>query len=1705
MANKKRQPKQTEPMTDIVIDNDDSTEETVLDEPTSIDLSKYKVIPLCEEKPEKGRSQTADLNNLNVIARISLASPTQILEWSRPLKNKVPFLSRTRKPGERDNDGEVLKADTINYRTFKPEKDGLFCERIFGPTKDWECSCGKYKKQKYKGIVCERCGVEVIESKVRRHRMGHIKLAAPVAHIWFYRGATSRIAHLLDIPYKDVTNIVNFQTNIVVSVPKKLAKELPEQKTLLDDSEVEEYRERAGRVKFKDDVEQKWFDKLTYIDSRSESDLYERADENEENNHYVDRWGITIMSGAAALRCLLIMTELGVDTIEDAIAMLSNAKDIARIEQAGSLAEGILMASNDRSSIKLPETIDEAIMVLLNKETGNPPGLDKLQAQLSEDLRKEKSSQRANKMAKRLKTVVSFCGSGNLPHWMILEVLPVIPPELRPLINLDGGRFASSDLNDLYCRVIHRNNRLKKLSELQGPEVISRNEKRMLQDSVDALFDNSRTQRPSKNRTNNHQLKSLSDMLKGKQGRFRQNLLGKRVDYSGRSVIVVGPELQFNQCGLPKKMALELFEPFVIRELKRRGHVATPKAAKKKIEAEEPVVYEILEDVIKGHPVLLNRAPTLHRLGIQAFYPTLIEGKAIQLHPMACAAFNADFDGDQMAVHVPLSTEARLEATKLMLAQNNILSLANGGVIASPSQDMVLGLYYLNKWYVPSNVKRYESILKSTEKNKMAAELTEKFDKLLSQFCDAKLCVKKDFDFSTWRKELITSGDKEMIRLFKLIPVFSSSELCLQALQQEAVTLQELVFVGIDMADGSIKIMPSTPGRLEFRNILPPVLRNEIDFISFRESTVKGILAKIAERTFNTVDRVGAAAVLDAMKSLGYKHAKSGGLSIGLCDMIIPEDKSTILNEANKNTTEVRERFRRGMVTEEERYRRIVHEWTVATDRLTECVKQTMKNDKHGLNSVWMMANSGARGNMAQIRQLTGMRGLMQKPIKKVTGGIGEVIESPITSNFREGLSVLEYFISTHGARKGLADTALKTSEAGYLTRRLVDVSQDVFITELDCGSTDFIEVEALKERSQTGYRELVPLRDRLRGRVVAERIYHPETHELLVDKNQMISDSAANIIDKLDIRSVKIRSVLTCKAHRGVCATCYGRNMSTGEMVELGEAVGTISAQSIGEPGTQLTLRTFHIGGAANLTAEGSYQADRAGTVKYVDVETLTTEDNTIKVCNRTGHLEVQGKTSTQILPELLYGTTLYVKDGDIVKNGTRLAEWDPHMLPIMCETTGDVYFGDMILNETYTEDINTDTGASTHEISETSLRPTILVVKEAASKKPEDAEIKLFSLSGGTLLSPTLFKRMPRERDPHNKPMEDYLKNKFGFEKVSQVFNETTPKKLTAMVTHPGDILATFANLSGIKSKDITGGLPRVEELFEARKPKEPAILAEETGTFRLLGNIRNARKACIETEDGRKIDLSIPNNRHLMVYDGEKVTKGMILTDGMESPHDILRIKGRKALMEFLVTEVQQVYRMQNVKLNDKHIECIVRQMLKKREVTKPGDTKFITKQSVDESEFTAENARVIKNGGTPAEGMPKLLGITKAALETESFISAAAFQETTKVLAESAVRGRCDQLHGLKENIIMGMLIPAGTGLPQYRHIVVADPNKPQNLFGFEDKSEMITPTVETLESEIGVEGGGISFDESEINNLSGFNIQDMDDSVSLDEE
>jgi DNA-directed RNA polymerase subunit beta' len=1383
------------------------------------------------------KDEEVDLNQIQVVARISLASPEIILGWSR----------RQSRAGERrlglgmgrlsdDLDlssyGEVKKPETINYRTFKPEKDGLFCERIFGPTKDWECACGKYKRIKYKGIVCDRCGVEVIESKVRRTRMGHIKLAAPVCHIWFYKGTSSRIAQLLDISVKDIGKVIYFQNHIVVDGGDTPLKP----KQLLSDEETRNYREMYGEK-------------------------------------------VKIMIGAEAVKELL-------------------------------------------------KSID----------------IEELASRLAIEMRQATSAQRRTKIIKRLKVVEAFRGSENKPEWMVLDVLPVIPPELRPLVHLDGGRFATSDLNDLYRRVINRNNRLKKLMELKAPDVILRNEKRMLQEAVDALFDNSRRTRPTKG-PNNRPLKSLSDMLKGKQGRFRQNLLGKRVDYSGRSVIVVGPELKFNECGLPKKMALELFDPFIVRELEKRGFVNTIKSAKKMMEKEAPEVYDILDDIIKDHPVLLNRAPTLHRLGVQAFMPKLVEGKAIQLHPLACTAFNADFDGDQMAVHVPLSTEAKLEAKNLMLAENNILSPANGRPTATPSQDMVLGLFYMTKM-VP-NEQRYAK---------------------------AK-----------------TDAERE-----RLIPRFASPDECILAYNHNQVTLHEEVMVRL--AAG--RMVRTTPGRVIFSKVLPPEVSFFDPKFSFANTVLtKGQLGQIVATVHKLVGKVATSRMLDEMKSLGYYHAKRGGISISLRDMVIPSEKDAIIAQASREVEKIRKAREAGNLTENEKYSQVVQTWTRATDRISEIMMREMSRDQNGLNPIYMMAHSGARGNEAQIKQLAGMRGLMQKPTKKITGDVGEIIENPIKSNFREGLSVLEYFISTHGARKGLADTALKTSDAGYLTRRLVDAAQDLFITEVDCGTTDSITVRAITELGQTGERELEPLADRISGRVVAEDIFNPQTRQLIVRRNELISDETAREIEAAGIDEVKIRSVLTCKTRRGICAMCYGRNLATGRMVELGEAVGVIAAQSIGEPGTQLTLRTFHIGGVASVTVEGWYQSAHEGIARYHDITILDIPKDQRLVINRSGLLTIEDSDGVvlQRMPNIPYGARMLVKNGASVKRGERLVEWDPHYTPIITEHAGFVRFVDIIAGVTMTEEFDALSEQTQRVISEhkEERHPSLVVVDAKGN------ELARYALSSGTHLS--------REIDDG--------------------------RKVAA-----GDVLARIPR-ARMKSKDITGGLPRVDELFEARKPKDAAVIAEIDGVIHIKGSARGARKFTITADNGEERQYSIPISRHLIVRDGERVQAGDVITDGTQSPHDILAIKGEKAVMEFLVAEIQEVYRVQKVTINDKHIECMVRQMLKKVVVEEVGNTRFLYGQQVDKWEFEEENRITIEKGGTPAKGRPKLLGLTKASLETESFISAASFQETTRVLTDAAVRGRYDYLRGLKENVIMGLLIPAGTGLPRYRTIHV----------------------------------------------------------------
>ncbi|MBN1515727.1 DNA-directed RNA polymerase subunit beta' [Candidatus Sumerlaeota bacterium] len=1379
---------------------------------------------------ERDSNAEVNLQGMNALSRISIASPAQILNWSRRYCRQIDRrgVCKCGKTGDDIDNcafGEVKKPETINYRTFKPEKDGLFCERIFGPVKDWECACGKYKRIKYKGIVCDRCGVEVIESKVRRHRMGHIKLAAPVCHIWFYKGTTSRIATLVDVSVRDLQKVIYFQEYIVVD---------------------------AG-----DDTPLKTRQLLS----------------EEEARKYIEIYGdkVKIMIGAEAVRELL--KKIDIATLSSELAM---------------------------------------------------------------EMRKATSTQKRTKVIKRLKVVSAFMESNNSPEWMVLSVLPVIPPDLRPLVHLDGGRFATSDLNDLYRRVINRNNRLKRLMELKAPDVILRNEKRMLQEAVDALFDNSRRSRPTKGH-NNRPLKSLSDMLKGKQGRFRQNLLGKRVDYSGRSVIVVGPELRFNECGLPKKMALELFDPFIIHELERRGFVNTIKAAKKMMEREEPVVYDILDDIIVGHPVMLNRAPTLHRLGIQAFLPKLVEGKAIRLHPLACKAFNADFDGDQMAVHVPLSTEAKLEAQMIMLAENNILSPSSGKPVATPSQDIVLGLFYLTKML----------------------------------------------------KDQKGEGMK-----------FSSPQECISAYNQEIVGLHAEVQVRLDG-----ELVKTSPGRIIFSRILPSDVSYFDDNNAFAgEVLTSKIIGQIVHVIHKRHGSKTTAAVLDNMKNLGFEYAKRGGISICVGDMLIPENKSSIIGSARDEALKVVQQWERGVLTAGERYNKIIDIWTHATETMAHEMMSRLKADRHGMNPILIMSVSGARGNEQQIRQLAGMRGLMQKPTKKISGGVGEIIETPIVSNFREGLTVLEYFISTHGARKGLADTALKTSDAGYLTRRLVDVVQDLIITEDDCQTYNGITLTAIKEVTTQGERTLESLGDRLLGRVPVNDVVNPNTGEVICKRNEMITEQLAREIEDSGVEEVLIRSVLTCETRRGICCRCYGQNMATGRMVQLGESVGVVAAQSIGEPGTQLTLRTFHIGGTASVLLEGWYQSNSDGYVKlkgvkYIERKNEQTGQKELIVINRTGNVHVQDEngTTVQVLPNIPYGSTIMRMENDAVREGDVFIRWSPQVMPILAEVSGTVKFHDIVSGITLREEVDPATEAVQKLISEhrEELHPQIHIVDENGDV------ISQHTLSAGTILSP-------------------------GLADGSQVI--------------AGDVLARIPR-TVTKSRDITGGLPRVDELFEARKPKDQALIADIDGIVQFRGISKGARKIAVVAENGEEDLYTVPHARHILVRDGERVRAGDQLTDGSISPHDILRVKGEKAVQEFLLQEIQKVYRLQGVSINDKHIEAIIRQMLKKVVIEEVGNTSFLYGQQVDRFAFQEENESAISKGGEPARAKPKLLGLTKASLETDSFISAASFQETTRVLTDAAVRGRVDHLRGLKENVIMGLLIPAGTGLPIHHNIEV----------------------------------------------------------------
>lgn len=1406
---------------------------------------------------------------------ISLASPEHILDQSY---------------------GEVTKPETINYRTFKPERDGLFCDRIFGPVKDYECHCGKYKRIRYKGIVCDVCGVEVTEKKVRRERMGHINLVVPVAHIWYFRSLPSKIGYLLGLPAKKLESIIYYERYVVIQ-PGVATHPNGEPLQPMDFLTEEEYLHIIEKLP-------------------KENQLLDDSDPNK------------------------FIAKMGGEALYD-----------------------------------LLKRID----------------LDELSYQLRTQANEETSQQRKSEALKRLQIVEAFREANkrmeNRPEWMILKVLPVIPPELRPLVALDGGRFATSDLNDLYRRVIIRNNRLKRLIEIKAPDVILRNEKRMLQEAVDALLDNSRKSNAVKT-DSNRALKSLSDSLKGKQGRFRQNLLGKRVDYSARSVIVVGPDLQLHECGLPKDIAAELYKPFIIRKLIERGIVKTVKSAKKIVDRKEPVIWDILENVMKGHPVLLNRAPTLHRLGIQAFQPRLIEGKAIRLHPLVCTAFNADFDGDQMAVHLPLSNAAILEAQLLMLSSHNILNPANGAPITVPSQDMVLGLYYITKGR------------KSTETEKVKGEGM----------------------------------------------TFYSPEEVIIAINEGKLDLHAYIKVRIKEKDENgeykSKIIETTAGRVIFNQYVP----EEVGFIN--ELLTKKSLRDIIHNVLKKTDTPTTAKFLDDIKNLGFYMAFKGGLSFNLDDVIIPEEKEELIKKAQEQVDEIMSNYNMGFITNNERYNQIIDVWTNTNNKLTNILMERLKNDKQGFNSIFMMFDSGARGSKEQIRQLAGMRGLMAKPQK--SGAVGqEIIENPILSNFKEGLSILEYFISTHGARKGLADTALKTADAGYLTRRLVDVTQDVIVTAEDCGTLRGISITALTNKDNE---VIEPLKDRILGRVSVHDIYHPSTNELIVKSGEEITESIAEIIENSPIEEVEVRSPLTCEMKRGICAKCYGRNLATGKMVQKGEAVGVIAAQSIGEPGTQLTLRTFHVGGTASkITAESKIEAKYDGIISFEELKTVNKvkdgEEKTI-VIGRSGEVKILDANTKIVLTSanIPYGSILYKKDSDMVKKGELICEWDPYNAVILAETKGKIEFENIIENVTYREEIDDQTGFAEKVIIESRDKKKLPVIRITDNK-------------GETIKT-------------YNLPVNAHLMVEDN-------------QKIEA-----GDILVKIPRSAG-RTADITGGLPRVTELFEARNPSNPAIVSEIDGIVSFGKTKRGKREVIVTSKTGEEKIYTIDLSTHILVQENDFVKAGTPLTDGLISPSDILAIKGPTAVQEYLVNEIQEVYRLQGVKINDKHFEIVVRQMMRKVQIEDPGDTKFLEQQIVSKVEFMEENdwifdkkvvvdpgdstelkrgmivtARKLRDENSklkrndkklvqardarPATATPVLQGITRASLQTESWISAASFQETTRVLNDAAINAKVDTLEGLKENVIVGHLIPAGTGLREYQNIIVGSREEYEQL-------------------------------------------------------
>ena len=1443
--------------------------------------------------------------------RISLASSEQILQWSS---------------------GEIKKPETINYRTFKPERDGLFCAKIFGPTKDYECNCGKYKRMKHRGVICEKCGVEVIQSKVRRERMAHIALATPVSHIWFLKSLPSKIGNLLDLTLKNMEKVLYFDSYIVID-PKDTGLSKCQ---LLTDEKYREAQELYG--------------------SKFEAGI-----------------------GAEAVKRLL-------------------------------------------------EEID----------------LEALYVQLREDIRATNSIAKRQKLSKRLKIVDSFRRSGVNPVWMIMDVIPVLPPDLRPLVPLEGGRFATSDLNDLYRRVINRNNRLKRLVDLKAPDIIVRNEKRMLQESVDVLFDNGRHGRVITG-SNKRPLKSLSDTLKGKQGRFRQNLLGKRVDYSGRTVISVGPELRLHQCGLPKKMALELFKPFVYYRLEQKGLVSTVKSAKKMVEKEVPEVWDTLDEVVREYPVLLNRAPTLHRLGIQAFEPILIEGKAIQLHPLVCTAFNADFDGDQMAVHVPLSVESQIEARALMLSSNNILSPANGSPIIVPSQDIVLGIYYMTRSIegaegegrLFSNPEEVRSAYDARSVD-LHARITVRIAGtrvkttvgriLLWEIMPREEIVRLRHIMVTDEKSAravlkkINNGDA----FINLVDSYSESadkrfDGDIGLVKKHDLT--EILHIDETDAESLFALKAGETSGIIMSNDLMFHLfeavekRPEIPFDIVNKVMDKNELRKIVDYAYRNLGPKATVILADRLKNIGYKYSTKGGLSISIDAMIIPDAKWDILKAAETRVTEIGRQYTEGLITQGEKYNKVVDIWAKATDDVANEMMNSMKIapviDKDGnpvldkdkkpvvmesMNPIYMMADSGARGSKDQMRQLAGMRGLMAKPS-------GEIIETPITANFREGLSVLQYFISTHGARKGLADTALKTANSGYLTRRLADVAQDCIILQDDCGTMMGVEVEPLMEGGEVIQR----LSERVLGRTALEDILDPFTDKVLVKAGEEIDEAAVDLIENAGITSAKIRSVLTCKAEHGVCAGCYGRDLAYGKKVEIGQAIGILAAQSIGEPGTQLTMRTFHIGGTASRRVEqADIRARVEGTIKFIDLDVVKNADNKYVVMNRRGGefaIVSESGRERERFP-VIYGAHLDINDGDTVEAGDLLANWDPFTTPILSEVNGTVKFGDLALGKTLQEKVDPVTGKSSRTVIES----------KTAEERPR---ISIKDKEGKTASLP---KKTGQAR--YILPVNAILLVEEGD------------------TIQAGDVLAKLPRAT-TKTKDITGGLPRVAELFEVRKPKEISVLSEIDGYVSIAkGTKKGKQKITVSPVDvGEKKEYLIPRGKHINVYEGDYVRAGEPLIGGSAIPQDILNIKGEVALARYLVDEVQEVYRLQGVRINDKHIEVIVRQMMRRVKVREIGDTDFIIEEQVDKIIFETANRAVIEKGGRPAVAEPLILGITKASLSTESFISAASFQETTKVLTEASISGAVDHLRGLKENVIMGRIIPAGTGLKVHRDVMI----------------------------------------------------------------